>query len=160
MNAHEAIQLSIDMGSYIANAYVQDLNDAELLHRPGQGCNHINWQLGHCILSEHNEIEKLFPGTMPPLPPGFAEKYGRENAASDDPKKFCTKAELLATLQAQRAATLKAFAQTSDADFDRPTGVDYAPSIGAMFALQGSHYLMHVGQWAVVRRQLGRQPLF
>ena len=29
-----------------------------------------------------------------------------------------------------------------------------------MLALAGTHWLMHAGQWAVVRRQLGRPPLF
>ena len=29
-----------------------------------------------------------------------------------------------------------------------------------MFSLFGSHWLMHCGQWAVVRRELGRKPIF
>lgn len=160
MNAHQAIQLSMEMGSYIAMTYIADLSDADLLKRPAPGCNHINWQLGHCILSEHNDVDKQVPGVMPALPPGFAEKYSKETAASDDASKFCTKAELIETFQAQRAGTMQAFAKVSDADFDRPSGVEYAPNVGAVFALQGSHYLMHVGQWAVVRRQLGHKPLF
>ena len=35
-----------------------------------------------------------------------------------------------------------------------------APSVGAAFSMQGGHWLMHAGQWAVVRRQLGREPIF
>lgn len=160
MNAHEAIRLTIDMGSTVALAYVADLNDDDLLKRPAAGCNHINWQLGHLIRSEHDDVEKVSPGAMPALPPGFADKYAAATAGVDDPAKLCTKAELMAVYEAQRAATLAALDKTSAADLDRPSGIEYAPSVGAVFSLQGSHWLMHVGQWAVVRRQLGRQPLF
>lgn len=160
MNAQQAIRISIEMGNTVAMAYVADLNDEELLRRPAPNCNHINWQLGHCIRSEHDEVERVAPGAMPALPAGFAEKYTPQTAALDDPKAFCSKAELLAAYQAQREGTLKALAATSASDLDRPTGIEYAPTVGAVYELQGSHYLMHVGQWAVVRRQLGRKPLF
>jgi hypothetical protein len=29
-----------------------------------------------------------------------------------------------------------------------------------VFSMQGSHWMMHAGQWAVLRRKLGRPPLF
>lgn len=160
MNAHDAIRLSINMGSTVAMAYVADLTDQDLLRRPAPGCNHINWQIGHCIRSEHEMMDKVAPGTMPPLPAGFVQKYDKATAGVDDPQKFCTKAELLEAYQVQRAGTLAALEKTSAADLDRSTGIEYAPNVGAMFELQGSHWLMHAGQWAVVRRQLGKPPLF
>lgn len=160
MNAHQAIQLSIEMGSFVAMGYVADLTDEELLHRPGNGCNHINWQLGHLICSEHELVDQLKPGCMPPLPGGFVDKYNSNTAGVDNPQQLCSKAELLETYQSQRAGTLALFDTLSDADFDRSTGIEYAPTVGAVFALQGNHWLMHAGQWAVVRRQLGRQPLY
>jgi len=57
-------------------------------------------------------------------------------------------ANLLLELQAKEAAKL---AQEK---------ITHAPTIGAMFSMHGTHYVMHAGQWAVVRRQLGRKPLF
>ncbi len=160
MNAREALQLSIDAGRMIAMSYIDDLSDADMLKRPAPGCNHIKWQMGHLIRSEHNLMQQALPGSMPPLPSGFAERYTIETCTSDDPARFDSKADLLAAFEVQRAGTLAALARASDADFDQPTGVEYAPTLGAMFELQGSHWLMHAGQWAVVRRQLGRPPLF
>ena len=160
MNSRDAIKQGIDMADMISVGYLEDLTDKELLHRPCAGANHINWQLGHIISSEHEMIEIVAPGTMPPLPAGFAAKYTKDTASSDDAKAFATKAELLKVMKEQRAGTLAALAKQSDADFDKPTGVDYAPTVGAMFSMQGSHWLMHAGQWAVIRRQLGRKPLF
>ena len=160
MNTREAIQLSIDMGKMISTGYLGDLTDAEMMKRPCVGCNHINWQVGHLIASEHNMIEGLAPGSMPKLPAGFAEKYAKETATSDKPSDFLTKSELMATFEAVRAGTISALSKMSDSDFDKPTGVEYAATAGAMFELQGSHWLMHAGQWAVVRRQCGRAPMF
>ncbi len=159
MNSCQAIKLSIDTGDMVCMMYLNDLSDADLLKRPSAGCNHINWQIGHLIVSEH----KMVAGcgyAMPALPAGFEAAYTKETSASDDASKFMTKAQLLDAYKAQRAGTLAALAKTSDADLDKTTGVEYMPTVGAMFSLQGSHWLMHAGQWAVVRRQLGHPPLF
>ncbi|WP_010583846.1 DinB family protein [Schlesneria paludicola] len=160
MNARDALKLSIDMGKTICLGYLGDLTDAELMKRPCPGCNHINWQVGHLIASEYGMMMGLFPNSMPPLPDGFAEKYTKETAKSDNPADFDKKAELLALFEKTRAATLDLLSKVTDADLDKPTGVNYAPTTGSMFELQGSHWLMHAGQWAVVRRQCGRPPLF
>ena len=160
MNAKDAIKIGIDMGRMISIGYVEDLTDQELLHRPAKGANHINWQLGHLIQSENEMINIVAPGSMPPLPAGFAEKYNKDTASSDNAASFLKKAELLKVFEEQRAGTLKALEKVSEADLDKPTGVEYAPSVGAMFSMQGTHWVMHAGQWAVVRRQLGRKPLF
>jgi hypothetical protein len=159
VNTKEALKLSIDSGHVVGMAYLEDLTDAELLHRPVAGCNHINWQVGHLIAAEHGLIAKAVPN-LKPLPAGFAEKYTKETSALDDPQAFCDKAELIRLANEVRAETLAALEKMSDADFDKPSGVDFAPTFGSLFSLQGSHWLMHAGQWAVIRRQLGRAPLF
>lgn len=160
MDSREAIKMGIDCSNFVSMGYVGDLTDQELLHRPCVGCNHINWQLGHLIAAEHEMIEKVVPGAMPAVPEGFAAKYTKETSSSDDPITFASKEELLKVQAEQRTGTLAALAKLSDADLDKPTGMDYAPTVGAIFSLQGSHFLMHAGQWAVIRRQLGRKPMF
>jgi hypothetical protein len=160
MNARDAIKLNIESAQMVYSMYLEDLSDKELLHRPCKGANHINWQVGHLIVAEHGMIDKVSPGTMPPLPAGFAERYTKETSTSDNPEAFCSKAELLAVAADQRKGTMAALAKVSDADLDKPTGMDYAPNVAAVFSLQGGHWMMHAGQWAVTRRQLGRPPLF
>ncbi len=160
MKAVEPIKYSIDMSSQICQGTLADLTDAEMLHRPAPACNHINWQVGHLIVAEHGLISKEFPGALPPLPAGFAEKYTSETSKVDDPKKLATKAELLAVAEKQHAAGLAALAKLSDSDLDRKLE-GWTPNVGALFqAAMGSHWMMHVGQWSVIRRQLGRPPMF
>lgn len=160
MTPQQAIQIAIDAGQMIALGYLEDLTDQELFHRPAPGANHINWQLGHLIVAEHQMINQARPGSMPPLPDGFAERYAKENAGSDDPSQFLTKEQLLSVFREQRAATLRALSTVTDEELDRPSGVPYAPTVAALFSMQGTHWVMHAGQWAVIRRQLGRKPLF
>jgi hypothetical protein len=160
MNAKEAIKLGIDSAHMLSLGYIEDLSDQELLHRPAKGANHINWQMGHLIASENEMINQAASGSMPPLPVGFAQKYTKETATKDDAAAFLKKADLLKTYEEQRAGTLKALTKLNDADLDKPSGVSYAPTVAALFSMQGTHWLMHAGQWAVVRRQLGRAPMF
>lgn len=163
MNSKDAIKSSMNMGNLISMAYLEDLTDEDMMQRPQAECNHIKWQVGHLIVSEHNIIEACLPGSMPSLPEGFAEQYSKETANNDDADRFHTKAELLEQYEAQRAGTLAALDTLSDDDLSKasPESISgYAPDWGTAFVMQGSHWLMHAGQWAVVRRQLGRPPLF
>ncbi|MFO1023102.1 MAG: DinB family protein [Planctomycetales bacterium] len=159
MDARAAIKGGLDMADMISQQYLGDLSDADLLVRPVPGNNHIAWQLGHLIASEHGMIEETLPGSMPKLPEGFVEKHSKETAGSDKASDFLTKAEYLKLMAEQRAATVKALAATSDSDLDKPGPEkwrNFVPTVGAVFNMQGSHWLMHVGQWAVVRRKLGK----
>lgn len=162
MDSRAAIKAGIDMADMITQQYLSDLSDADLLVRPVPGNNHIAWQLGHLIVAENAMVSEIFPGSMPPLPAGFAEKYGKETANSDKPADFHTRDEYLQLITAQRAGTLKALAAASDADLDKPAPEKwrgYVPTIGHVMSMQGSHWLMHVGQWAVVRRKLNKPVL-
>jgi len=163
MQTADAIKIGLDLGEYVSLAYLGDLTDADLLKRPAAGCNHVNWQIGHLIASEHQMLESCFPGTMPALPQGFVDKYSKQTAGSDNPGDFHTKDELLGVYRSQRTATLGKLATLSSEAFDAAAPEQmrsYAPTVGAVFSMQGSHWLMHAGQWAVLRRQLGRAPLF
>lgn len=160
MNTHDALKLSINMGEFVGLGYLDDLTDAEMLHRPSPESNHIKWQLGHLIHSEYELNNVAVPGAAPPLPEGFAERYSRDKTKLDDPDAFDSKADLLILHRQQRDATLAMLETLKEDDFDRATGIDYAPTVGAIFSMHGAHWLMHAGQWAVIRRQLGRPPQF
>jgi len=163
MNSQEAIKLSLDMGNMVGLSYLEDMTDEELMQRPDPGCNHVIWQLGHLISSERQITEGVAPGSMPALPEGFADRYSKDTARSDDPTAFDSKETLLALHQQVREATLAALEQQTDESLDAasPESMQaYAPTVGAAFNLHGNHWLMHAGQWAVLRRKLGRAPLF
>jgi len=159
MNTQAALKICIDTADMICQAYLGDLTDGEMLQRPHPACNHINWQVGHLIVSEHQMMCSAKGYSMPALPPGMLEMYSKETQNCDDARKFMTKSELMAAMQTQRAGTLKILEQISDSELDSATGVDYAPTVGSMLSMQGSHWMMHAGQWVIVRRNLGKPVL-
>lgn len=153
MDAVNAIKNSLSMAQMVGMAYLGDLSDEELMQRPHAKCNHLNWQVGHLIASEYQMMSQIAGDSMPALPEGFAEKYTKEAASSDDPSQFATKAELMAAYETTRAATLAELEKVTAEQLDEETGIDYAPTKGDLFAMQGAHWMMHCGQWVVVRRE-------
>ncbi len=162
MTPQEVLQRSVESGHAFTRAQLNDLSDAELLVRPVPGANHIAWQLGHMIAGTHRMLTAL-GHKAPALPEGFEAAYTRETARSDDPAKFLTKAEYLALAEQMRVASLAAIAATPDSALETP-GPErtrhFLPTVAAVLAALGGHWLMHASQFVVVRRKLGKPLLF
>ncbi len=160
MNALETIKNTIQTADMVCGAYLGDLTDEEMMRRPHAGCNHINWQVGHLIAADNEMANACIPGSVPELPAGFMEKYAKETSSNDDAGAFLSKAELMEVFEKQRAATFAALDGMTEADLDKPAPEKmqgYAPNFGAAFNMIGSHWLMHAGQWVILRRELGRE---
>ncbi|MFN3192227.1 MAG: DinB family protein [Aureliella sp.] len=155
MDAIASIKGSIELAEMVGMSYLNDLSDEDLMKRPHADCNHINWQVGHLIASENSMMSSL-SDSIPALPEGFADKYTKETASSDSAADFATKDELMAAYKSQRAATMEFLSSCSAEDLDKPTGVEFAPTCGSMLAMQGAHWLMHCGQWVIIRRESGK----
>ena len=162
MNAKDAIKISIETSGMIVGTYLEDLTDEEMMHRPAPKCNHIKWQIGHLIVSDYEMINGCRSGALPDLPAGFKEAYSKETCTSDNAKDFHSKNELLQLFSSHRSAALALLAQLSaeDLNAEAPEAIrSYARNLGAAFCMLAIHWTMHAGQWAVVRRQLGREPV-
>lgn len=158
MDSRQVIRETLAMADSVANAYLSDLTDEQLQERPHANCNTIYWQLGHLILSEHNHMSRIDSTAMPRLPEQFETVFSKEKDASNlgaNAASF-TKQQLLELFKSQRQATLKLLELQTDEMLDLPSGVPYAENRSALFHMQGSHWLMHAGQWVIVRRNLGK----
>lgn len=162
MDIKQAITASLNQANVLVHRYLDDLTAAELLARPCAGANHIAWQLGHLIVSERHLVEQVAPGKMPDLPAGFAEQHKKEAAAQDAATAFWPKDDYLALASKIREGTLRVVADLPAADFDKPvTKVPpFLKTAGETLLFVGPHWIMHAGQWAIIRRTLGRPPLF
>lgn len=161
--AKQLINESLSTATFCVKAYLEDLSDEDLLRRPSESSNHIAWQLGHLLASDNQLINSVRPGSMPDLPAGFAEQHSKETASINDPACFLTKQQYLDLMAAQHRALLDTLDQLSDEELQQesPESMrEYAPSVGSVFNLTPAHWLMHSGQWVVLRRQLGKDPLF
>jgi hypothetical protein len=162
MDIKQAIAFNLSSSEYLVHGYLADLAPSDLLVRPVPGANHIAWQLGHLIAAERFLIERGLPGAMDALPEGFAERHKKSTAASDNPADFLSKEEYLALAKQVRANTLRVVEGLAPADFDKPAvgGPPFVKTVGDALLFISSHWLMHAGQWAVIRRKMGRSPMF
>jgi hypothetical protein len=162
MTAKDAIKSVFNFNFHVLNQYVSDLTDAELLLRPVPGANHIAWQLGHLITSEIHLMSGIAGGIKLELPSGFAERHSKETCAVDPPKNFLTRAEYISIFKKAREQTFAKLDALPDSDLDKPnTGPmqKLCPKIGDLFILAANHQMMHAGQFAVLRRKLGKPVL-
>lgn len=161
MDIRDAFITHLKTSAMVCGMYLEDLTDEESMQRPHPQCNHINWQIGHLIASEHSMASACGEG-IPDLPDGFAEKYAKGTGINDDPNDFIVKSELMKIAAKQHEAVLNLVQGMSDEDFDKPGPESmkaYAPTLGALVNMMGSHWMMHAGQWVVLRRQLGRDVM-
>jgi hypothetical protein len=145
---------------FIVNTYLADLSDADLLTRPVEGANHIAWQLGHLIQAEQSLLKDASASAKPiELPAGWDKLHSADGGRVNPPAGYATKADYLALYKKSRENVLKALDATSEADLAKPTQgrlAQFAPTIADMFVLIANHPMMHVGQWVVLRRKLGK----
>jgi hypothetical protein len=163
MNFKDAIRTQFTVADFMVERYLTDLTPSELLTRPAPDANHIAWQLGHLISAETRLIEAAVPGSMPALPAGFVERHSKDMAASDKPADFLSKEEYFEVAKNVRSASLKALDAQSEADLDRPVSGRVPPWVkraGDCFVTAAGHWVLHAGQWVVLRRKLGRERQF
>ena len=163
MNVKDVFRGSLGRSQMVTNMLLGDLSDSDIMQRPATGANHIAWQLGHLVSSFQHFGEAIRPGSMPPLPDGFAEQHAKETAGSDDPAAFLTKDEYVKLLDQQREAFVQLLDTLQDSDFaaDSPEQMrEYAPKVIDMVGLTAEHEMMHSGQISVLRRKLGKPVAF
>lgn len=159
MNAHDSIRSTLRMSMHVLKAYVGDLTDVELLNRPGRGCHHLAWQLGHLITSGSGLLNSIKPGAAPELPAGFAEQHSKATENEDDPAKFLSRDKYLELYDQINEATLAVLDTLSPEELDAPAPEEmrkFFPTVGSLFLLVATHPMMHAGQFVPVRRILGK----
>ncbi|MCA9068152.1 MAG: DinB family protein [Planctomycetaceae bacterium] len=163
MKVQDAIKAAGVVPGFLWKAYIEDLTDDDMMVRPVEGANHIKWQIGHILVSQVGLVEAVCPGKMPALPEDFADAYTKETASSDDPSAFDSKEDLIRIADEQAAAINAIVDGLSDEELEKPMPEKFqrfGPDVAHLFAFLPSHWTMHAGQWAIIRRKLGKPPLF
>ncbi len=159
MDSRSAIASTLDMSMMVLKSYISDLSRDELISRPGDGCNHVAWQLGHLITSQASLLNGVEPGAAPELPSGFAEKHGKENAGNNNPNDFYSPEEYIAYFDSINNAVIESLKKKSDADLDAPSPEHFRkmfPTVGDIYILMATHPMMHAGQIVPIRRKLSK----
>ena len=162
MNVKDLYRIAFATSDRFVSMYLADFSEEEMLFRPGPSANHCAWQLGHMISTEHNLIEAVRPGCAAKLPEGFSEQHSKAKAASNNASDFLSKSSYLELYQLQRKATHAVINDISEADLDAagPEAMrSLMPTVGAVLYIAAVHPMLHSGQFAVIRRVLGKPIL-
>jgi hypothetical protein len=144
---------------------LSDFSDADMFVRPCPGANHAAWHIGHLCNSE-TSMTSWAGAKVVALPTDFGEMFNKKTAGVDEAKKFggfATKAVLLGLFEKVRGATIAWFDALELGDLDKPSPEkvrSWAPTLAKMAIAQCGHVGMHVGQFQVIRRKLGKPIQF
>lgn len=162
MDTTQLVSAALNRNAELIKMTLKDFSDTDMLARPVPGANHAAWQLGHLTASEAKMVAAA-AGKSPELPAGFADKFSRNTAPSDDAKAFPSKQELIETFARVRQTSV-AWAKTlqaADLDRESPESIRaFAPKLGDLVTVLPEHTAMHLGQFQVIRRMLGKPVLF
>ena len=161
MSYSEMFSKNILQSKGMINSFLKDFSDAEMLFRPAKTANHAIWQMGHLANSVRGMVTTCDPSVAFPFEDDA--RFGKSKATIDDPAFFPDKAELLARFDQAMDIAAGWVAKLSDAELSKPTPERiqaFAPTVGALAMLVASHPFMHIGQFTVMRRALGKPILF
>lgn len=141
--------------------YCKDLTPAEYLHRPCPAANCVAWLLGHLTLSDRRvQALTLGPADLPPLPDGFEQRFGQKDGAPQAAD-FGDVSGLLARFEQGRDRFVERVRAADAATLERAVEHPRFKTVyEAINFVGGLHTTMHAGQISMVRRTLGRPPLF
>lgn len=133
---------------------------------PAAGVSHVGWQAGHLALAEYRlTLERIRgrPAAEEALISNhFLELFGRGSAPDPDPQTYPAPAEILRTLAAVHAQTMRETALWTSAQLTEPVSTphpQFSTRLGALFWC-ARHEMLHAGQIGLLRRQLGQPPLW
>lgn len=162
MTVNELLADAHERNLQMLKSTLADFSDADMLVRPAPSANHAAWMLGHLILSEMRLVAMINPSAPAPLPPDFAAKFSKDTAKLNDASSFPRKDELFRQYDVTLAATVKWIRSLSESDLDKPGPEPIRarfPTVGSLTTMLLMHRTMHLGQFQVIRRVLGKPVL-
>jgi len=132
------------------------------------GCpSHVAWQVGHLAFAEARLVVERVGGRTEigggVLPAEFITLFARNSVPEPDPAKHPSPAEIRRVLDRVHEAALQTLRDTADSDLETlvpgtphrfcRTKADYARWVS-------HHEFLHAGQIGLIRRMLGKDPVW
>ena len=160
MSTADLLSKNILQTKGMIDSALADFSDADMMFRPAKTANHAIWQMGHLANSVRGMVTTCDSSVKFPFEDDT--RFGKSKASFDDAAFFPNKAELLKRWNQAMDIAAGWVAKLSDADLAKPTPERmqaFAPTVGDVAILLASHPFMHLGQFQVSRRALGKPHL-
>jgi hypothetical protein len=133
---------------------------------PAEGVSHIAWQVGHLAMAEYrlalDRIRGRQPGDELLISELFLMQFGRDSLPDPDPAHYPGPDEIRHTFEQVHRQVLHELPGLTDEELTEPPLKPhplFTTKIGGLFWC-GQHEMMHAGQIGLLRRFLGRKPLW
>lgn len=155
----QSIVYAWDNGLRYAVALLDDLDDSQMLLRPGNNMNHPSWILGHMGIY-HPIVPRLLAGESFEDPADDGLFGFRGAGPQSDPDVYGTKQEQLQRFTDGHEAVAQALLNSTSEQLQRPPSLprwaDMYPTVAFMLPdLLLHHESLHVGQLSIWRRAAG-----
>jgi hypothetical protein len=143
-----------------------DIAPADWLRMPTEGVTHLAWQLGHLAMAEYRLTLERWRGVQPSdanlISPAFLQLFGRGSVPVPEARVYPTIADIRAVFDAVHEQARREVAEYADADWDTPALTPHPlfTHKGGALLWCSHHETLHVGQIGLLRRLLGRAPLW
>jgi uncharacterized damage-inducible protein DinB len=146
--------------------FLQDVGPDEWFRQPPGGVTHLAWQLGHLAMAEYRMTMELVRGRVPAddafISEDFVKTFSRNSVPDPDPARYPPVTEIRAVFDRVHARALEELADLDPAALAEPPVKPHSIAKTKLRCLfwAGQHELVHAGQIALLRRLLGRPPLW
>jgi hypothetical protein len=145
---------------------IADVNPTEWFRMPAGGVTHVAWQLGHLAMAEYRLALERTRGRRPEddalIDEAFLKRFGRDSAPSPDARQYPSATEIRSVLDRVHEQTLRELPGLSEAALAEPPAKPHKLANTKLASLLwcGQHEMLHAGQIGLLRRLLGRAPLW
>ncbi len=146
--------------------FLDGLTPDDWFRIPPAGVSHIAWQAGHVAYAEYRLVLVRLRGVAPDdaglMPDELARHFKAESTPDPDPSAYPPADAIRAALDRVHARALKELSATDPATLGRPAEPPHPIAKTKLDALYwcAAHESVHAGQIGLLRRQLGRRPLW
>jgi uncharacterized damage-inducible protein DinB len=155
--------MQLDLPYRMVTALAADFTD-EQAKEAGDGRKPLVWYLAHVIIARNGLLKIYAGGGDEAVTKEFVDRFGRGSDGAADFSDAPGKAELLEIYTRVHERAKEFVASLSPADMGREAQMDVGhplfKMLGSALTLNASHDAYHAGQIAVLRRSMGKDPLF
>jgi hypothetical protein len=159
--ANDVLAHSLSFSQTIMHRYIDDLQPQEYLHRATPSGNCVAWLIGHLTMTDRAALKNIGVSDLPPLPDGFEKRFSRD-AGCPQANEFGDVIGLLPLFDKHRKLLIDAVKLASADLLDKPLEKPHPlfGKVGEFCNFVALHATMHAGQITMLRRSLGKPPLF
>jgi hypothetical protein len=145
---------------------IDSIDPADWFRIPSAGVSHIGWQIGHLAFAEYRLVLARVRGPKPGddqlISEEFTRLFGARSTPDADASRYPGPAAIRATLDRVHAQVLTELPRFDAAALAAPMESPHAIAKTKMESLFwcAAHELVHAGQIGLLRRQLGKEPLW